>query len=39
LNGVLVAVTSYGYTENCRNLGGYQRVDILVVQEWLDTFA
>jgi hypothetical protein len=36
LNGYLVAVTSYGYTENCRYLGGYQRVDIRVVQDWLD---
>ena len=33
LNGYLVAVTSYGYTANCRYLGGYQRVDIPVVQE------
>jgi hypothetical protein len=37
LNGYLVAVTSYGYTDNCRYLGGYQRVDIPVVQDWLDT--
>ena len=37
LNGYLVAVTSYGYTENCRYLGGYQRVDIPVVQSWLST--
>jgi secreted trypsin-like serine protease len=35
LDGYLVAVTSYGYTENCRYLGGYQRVDIKVVQDWL----
>jgi hypothetical protein len=35
LNGYLVAVTSYGYTQNCRYLGGYQRVDIPVVQGWL----
>jgi len=35
LNGLLVAVTSYGYTGNCRYLGGYQRVDIPVVQRWL----
>jgi hypothetical protein len=35
LNGYLVAVTSYGYTQNCRYLGGYQRVDIPVVQNWL----
>jgi Trypsin len=39
LNGYLVAVTSYGYTLNCRYLGGYQRVDIPVVQEWLATFG
>lgn len=35
LDGVLVAVTSYGYTSNCRYLGGYQRVDIPVAQDWL----
>ncbi|MDN4610849.1 S1 family peptidase [Arthrobacter burdickii] len=35
LNGNLVAVTSYTYTSNCRYLGGYQRVDIDVVQGWL----
>jgi secreted trypsin-like serine protease len=35
LNGYVVAVTSYGYTQNCRYLGGYQRVDIPVVQDWL----
>lgn len=35
LNGYLVAVTSYGYTANCRYLGGYQRVDIPVVRNWL----
>jgi hypothetical protein len=34
LGGYLVAVTSYGYTENCRYLGGYQRIDIPVVQDW-----
>ena len=37
LSGYVVAVTSYGYTANCRYLGGYQRVDISVVQEWLAT--
>ena len=37
LNGYLVAVTSYGYTDNCRYLGGYQRVDIPVVQDWVGT--
>jgi len=36
LNSQLVAVTSYAYTENCRYLGGYQRVDIPSVQSWLD---
>ncbi|WP_448810659.1 trypsin-like serine protease [Agromyces bauzanensis] len=39
LDGELVAVTSYGYTSNCRYLDGYQRVDIPVVEEWLATFA
>jgi hypothetical protein len=34
-----VAVTSYTYTQNCRYLGGYQRVDIKVVQDWLATFG
>lgn len=37
LNGYLVGVTSYTYTSNCRYLGGYQRVDIAVVQNWLDS--
>jgi Trypsin. len=35
LNDYLVAVTSYTYTANCRYLGGYQRVDIPIVQDWL----
>jgi len=39
LDGYLVAVTSYGYTANCRYLGGYQRVDIPVVQDWLATVS
>src|SRR5215212_9034431 len=39
LNGYLVAVTSYGYTDNCRYLGGYQRVEIPVVVDWLDTVS
>ena len=39
LNGFLVAVTSYGYTQNCRYLGGYQRVDIPVVVDWLSTVS
>jgi secreted trypsin-like serine protease len=33
--GYLVADTSFGYTNNCRYLGGYQRVDIPVVRNWL----
>jgi hypothetical protein len=33
--GYVVADTSYGYTNNCRYLGGYQRVDIPVVRNWL----
>jgi Trypsin len=35
LNGQIVAVTSYGYTQNCRYLGGYQRIEIAGVQSWL----
>jgi hypothetical protein len=35
LDGEIVAVTSYGYTANCRYLGGYQRVDRADVQEWI----
>lgn len=38
LNGYLVGDTSYGYTSNCRYLGGYQRVDIESIQTWLATF-
>lgn len=33
--GYVVANTSYGFTSNCRYLGGYQRVDIPVVRDWL----
>ncbi len=33
--GYLVGDTSYGYTSNCRYLGGYQRVDIPVVRDWV----
>jgi secreted trypsin-like serine protease len=33
--GYVVGDTSYGYTNNCRYLGGYQRVDIPVVRDWL----
>lgn len=39
LNGEIVAVTSYGYTSNCRYLGGYQRVDITDAQDWLAEFG
>ena len=39
LGGYVVTVTSYGYTDNCRYLGGYQRVDIAGVQAWLATFG
>ena len=38
LDGQIVAVTSYGYTDNCRYLGGYQRVDIAVTQDWITSF-
>ncbi len=34
-DGFVVGDTSYGYTNNCRYLGGYQRVDIPVVRSWL----
>jgi secreted trypsin-like serine protease len=33
--GFLVADTSFGFTNNCRYLGGYQRVDIPVVRNWI----
>ena len=33
--GYVVADTSYGYTSNCRYLGGYQRVDTGPVYDWL----
>jgi hypothetical protein len=33
--GYVVGDTSYGFTFNCRYLGGYQRVDIPVVRTWL----
>jgi hypothetical protein len=33
--GYVVGDTSYGYTSNCRYLGGYQRVDIPIVRSWL----
>ena len=37
-DGYLVAVTSYGYTQNCRYLGGYQRVDVDVTRDWIGSF-
>jgi trypsin len=33
--GYVVGDTSYGFTSNCRYLGGYQRVDIPVMRNWL----
>ena len=33
--GYVVGDTSYGYTNNCRYLGGYQRVDVPIVRDWL----
>ena len=33
--GYVVADTSYGFTNNCRYLGGYQRVDIPIVRNWM----
>lgn len=39
LNGYLVTVTSYGYTDNCRYIGGLQRVDIAEAQEWILSFT
>ena len=39
LGDQIVGVTSYGYTENCRYIGGYQRVDIEGVQTWLASFT
>ncbi|WP_296667797.1 trypsin-like serine protease [Demequina sp.] len=38
LDGYLVAVTSYGYTLNCRYLDGLQRVDIPIAQDWISSF-
>ncbi|HLM63108.1 MAG TPA: trypsin-like serine protease [Acidimicrobiales bacterium] len=35
IDNYVVGVTSYGYTNNCRYLGGYQRVDIPIVRNWL----
>jgi Trypsin len=39
LDGEIVAVTSYGNNEKCRGVGGYQRVDIAVAQDWLAEFG
>lgn len=39
LDGRIVAVTSYGLTENCRYLGGHQRVDIAAARDWLAGFG
>lgn len=39
LGDQIVAVTSYGYTSNCRYLGGYQRLDIASIADWLATFG
>jgi hypothetical protein len=39
LEGKIVAVTSYGLTDNCRYLGGYQRVDITAARAWLARFG
>ena len=39
LDGEIVGVTSYGYTSNCRYIDGYQRVEIDVVEDWLDGFG
>lgn len=38
LDDEIVAVTSYGYTSNCRYLGGYQRLDIPASADFLDDF-
>ncbi|TQK70007.1 trypsin-like serine protease [Nocardioides sp. SLBN-35] len=38
LDGKVVGVTSYGYTQNCRYLDGYQRIDIPGVASWLAGF-
>lgn len=36
LDGYLVAVSSYGFNTICRYIDGYQRVDLDVVQDWLE---
>ena len=39
LNGKVVAVTSYGYTDNCRYIDGFQRVDVANALAWLAGFG
>jgi secreted trypsin-like serine protease len=39
LDGYVVAMTSHGYTDNCRYLSGLPRVDIESVQTWLAGFG
>lgn len=39
MGDVIVGVTSYGLTEVCRGVGGYQRVDIAESQNWLAGFG
>ncbi len=36
-DGYVVGVASYVYTNNCRYLGGYQRIDLPEVLAWLNT--
>lgn len=36
-DGYVVGVASYVYTNNCRFIGGYQRIDIPEVLDWLNT--
>ncbi|KRC46392.1 MULTISPECIES: S1 family peptidase [unclassified Nocardioides] len=38
LDGKVVGVTSYGLTQNCRYIAGFQRIDIPVVADWLAGF-
>ena len=37
-DGLIAGVTSYGYTDNCRYLDGYQRVDITAAQNFINPF-
>jgi hypothetical protein len=39
LKGKIVGVTSYGYTQNCRYIDGYQRVDIAAARNWRAGFG